>query len=227
MLGHPFGRVPVSRPFDANQKEAEIILSDPANPVGKDIIAGELRDHTALSSLVNYLQPALINGTPVIFVTCTIVSPYVYIITHAYIMQHTHTHTHVTALGYSTKVYFNACCKPSPLFDPNRVLSSLPFCLEAGFLADNTQKVLQLFLDLSKDPVASLEVLPEGDGPALIVKTSDDQVVTRKCPAPQKLSDYWSNLYKYASLLECCENFLSASIPSAPCLLCHPFGKLH
>ena len=42
VLGHPFGRVPVLRPFDANQKEAEIILSDPANPVGKDLIAGEL-----------------------------------------------------------------------------------------------------------------------------------------------------------------------------------------
>ena len=48
VFGHPFGRVPVSRPFDANQKEAEIILSDPANPVGKDLIAGELRGHTAL-----------------------------------------------------------------------------------------------------------------------------------------------------------------------------------
>ena len=43
VLGHPFGRVPLSRPFDANQTEAEIILSDPANPVGKDLIAGELK----------------------------------------------------------------------------------------------------------------------------------------------------------------------------------------
>lgn len=44
VLGHPFGRVPASRPYDANLKEAEVILSDPANPVGKDLIAGELCD---------------------------------------------------------------------------------------------------------------------------------------------------------------------------------------
>ena len=176
--------------------------------------------HNSLSKINGYTSYFLI-----IFITVCIH------ITHTHTTPHTHTHhtthTSVTALGYSTKVYFNACCKPSPLFDPSKVLSSLPFCLEASFLADNTQKVLQLFLDLSKDPMASLEVLPEGDGPALIVKTSDGQVVTRNFPAPLKLSDYWSNLYKYASLLECCENFLSASIPSAPCLLCHPFGKQH
>ena len=42
ILGHPFGRVPPSKPFDVNVKEAEIILSDPLNPVGKDLIAGKL-----------------------------------------------------------------------------------------------------------------------------------------------------------------------------------------
>ena len=136
----------------------------------------------------------------------------------------THSLTH-TALGYSTKVYFNACCKPSPLFDPNKVHSTLPFCIEPGYLGDTMQKVLQLFLDLSNDPPSSLERLPNGDGPVLSVKMSDGQQVMKKIPPPRKLSDYWSQLYKYASLLECCENFLSASIPSAPCLLCHPFGK--
>ena len=85
--------------------------------------------------------------------------------------------------------------------------------------------MLQLFLDLSNDPLATLERLPEGEGPLLTVTTSSGQVVTKKCPSPAKLSEYWSNLYKCASLLECCENFLSACSPSAPCLLCHPFGK--
>ena len=143
--------------------------------------------------------------------------------------MYTHTHTHtlspVSALGYSTKVYFNACCKPSPLFDNDKLISSLPLCFEAGYLTDSTHKVLQLFLDLSKDPLATLERLPEGEGPLLTVTTSSGQVVTKKCPSPAKLSEYWSNLYRCASLLECCENFLSACIPSAPCLLCHPFGK--
>ena len=41
VLGHPFGRVPPSKPFDANLKEAEVILADPVNPVGKDLIAGK------------------------------------------------------------------------------------------------------------------------------------------------------------------------------------------
>ena len=131
-----------------------------------------------------------------------------------------------TALGYSTKVYFNACCKPSPLFDSTKVLSALPLSIEPGYLADTMHKVLQLLLDLCKDPLSALERLPEGDGPLLTVKTSGGEFVSKKFPVPKKLSDYWTNIYKYASLLECCENFLSASTPSAPCLICHPFGKL-
>lgn len=41
VLGHPFGRVPTPKPFDSNLKEAEVILSDPASPIGKDLIAGK------------------------------------------------------------------------------------------------------------------------------------------------------------------------------------------
>ena len=42
VLGHPFGKVPPPRPFDGcTATEAEIILSDPANPVGKNLLAGE------------------------------------------------------------------------------------------------------------------------------------------------------------------------------------------
>ena len=150
-------------------------------------------------------------------------SPSQYLIKYTY--QHTYSHTPFPALGYSTKVYFNACCKPSPLFDPNKVISSLPFSFEAGYLTEMTQKVLQLFVDLCKDPLSTLQRLPEGDGPVITAKSSTGELLTRKCPAPKKLSDYWVSLYKYAELFECCENFLSASIPSAPCLLCHPFGK--
>ena len=146
-------------------------------------------------------------------------------ITHIHTHTHTHTHFPFSALGYSTKIYFNACCKPSPLFDVNKVASSLPFSFEAGYFAETTQKVLQLFVDLSKDPLTALQRFPEGDGPVITAKSLTGEVFTRKCQVPKKLSDYWINMYKYAELFECCENFLSASIPSVPCLLCHPFGK--
>ena len=42
VLGHPFGKVPPSQPFDGcTSSEAEVILSDPSNPVGKKLLAGE------------------------------------------------------------------------------------------------------------------------------------------------------------------------------------------
>lgn len=162
VLGHPFGKVPSSQPFDGSQEEAQIILTDPAAPIGKDLLA---------------------------------------------------------ALGYSTKVHFNACCKPGPLFNKKKIMSDLPFSMGPGHLAETMQAVLQLLLNLCSDPVAALERIPEGTGLTLTV----GKVVSKKIASPEKLSDYWQQLYNYASLLECCENFLSATKPSAPCLLCHPF----
>lgn len=86
------------------------------------------------------------------------------------------------------------------------------------------QSVLQLLLDMCTDPAAALERIPEGNG--LTLTAGSNKGVSKKVWSPGKLSDYWCQLYSYASLLECCENFLSATKPSAPCLLCHPFGVL-
>jgi len=134
-------------------------------------------------------------------------------------------HASHSALGYSTKVYFNACCKPSPLFDEQKLLSHLPISIGPGHLAETMRAVLQLLLDLCQDPLAALERLPNGSGPPVVAHTADGGITSHGFPPPTKLSDYWSQLYKYASLLQCCENFLSATLPSVPCLLCHPFGK--
>ena len=134
------------------------------------------------------------------------------------------TLTH-TALGYTTKVYFNACCTPSPLFDKQKVLTHLPISIGPGHLTETMRTVLQLLLDLCQDPIAALERIPGGPGPALIAHNADREIKSQGFLPPTKLSDYWSQLYKYASLLQCCENFLSATIPSVPCLLCHPFGE--
>ena len=136
----------------------------------------------------------------------------------------THMHTH-TVLGYSTKVHFNACCKPSPLFDSQKVLTSLPISIGPGYLVDTMRTVLQFLLDLCQDPVAALERIPTGPSPNLVARTLDGETASHGFPPPAKLSEYWIKVYEYSSLLECCENFLSAVPPSAPCLICHPFGK--
>ena len=130
-----------------------------------------------------------------------------------------------TALGYTTKVYFNACCKPSPLFDQQKIPTHLPLSIGPGHLTETMRTVLQLLLDLCQDPLAALERIPSGPGPALIAHNADREIKSQGFPPPTKLSDYWSQLYKCASQLECCENFLSATTPSVPCLLCHPFGE--
>ena len=39
VLGHPFGKVPCPCPFDGSAEEAKIIISDPVNPVGKEMLA--------------------------------------------------------------------------------------------------------------------------------------------------------------------------------------------
>ena len=41
MLGHPFGKAPSPKPFEANLEESQVILTDPLNPLGKEVIAGE------------------------------------------------------------------------------------------------------------------------------------------------------------------------------------------
>ncbi|KAL5457546.1 hypothetical protein EMCRGX_G034816 [Ephydatia muelleri] len=165
VLGHPFGKAPSPVPFDANCEEAKVVLSDPVNPLGKDLLA---------------------------------------------------------ALGYSTKVYFNACCKPSPLFDLTKVCTTLPFSYGPGHIVETMQAVLQIMVNLCHDPITALQKLPKGNGPAIVAHTSTGEV-SQGFPPPTKLSEYWLHLYHYATLLNCCENFLSATIPSAPCLLCHPF----
>ena len=81
-------------------------------------------------------------------------------------------------------------------------------------------------VNLCHDPITALQKLPKGNGPAIVAHTSTGEV-SQGFPPPTKLSEYWLHLYHYATLLNCCENFLSATIPSAPCLLCHPFGRLH
>ena len=130
------------------------------------------------------------------------------------------------ALGYSTKVHFNACCKPSPLFDPHKVLTKLPFSIGPGHLADTLQVVLQTLLDLCLDPVAALELIPAaGVGPLIVAHTSDGDVASKHIIVPSKLSEYWLQLYEYSNKLQCCENFFSATQPSVPCLICHPFGE--
>lgn len=165
VLGHPFGKAPSPVPFDANCEEAKVILTDPVNPLGKDLLA---------------------------------------------------------ALGYSTKVYFNACCKPSPLFDFTKVCTMLPFSYGPGHIVETMQGVLQILVNLCHDPVAALQKLPKGNGPVIMAHSSTGEV-SQGFPPPTKLSEYWLHLYQYATHLNCCENFLSATIPSAPCLLCHPF----
>ena len=46
VLGHPFGKVPPPRPFEGcTSEEAEVILNDPCNPVGKKLLAGQFLVH--------------------------------------------------------------------------------------------------------------------------------------------------------------------------------------
>ena len=111
------------------------------------------------------------------------------------------------------------------MFDKAKLLSSLPFSLGPGYLSETMQAVLQLLLDMCSDPVAAMQRIPEGNGLVLSARTAEGEYKCKRFSSPLKLSDYWTQLYTYASLLECCENFLSANKPSAPCLLCHPFGK--
>ena len=106
----------------------------------------------------------------------------------------------------------------------SKIPSGLPYSLGPGYLAETLQSVVQLLLDLCSNPGAALERIPEGNGLLLSANTLAGVSIAKKMCTPRKLSEYWSQLFGYASLLECCENFLSANKPSAPCLLCHPFG---
>ena len=117
------------------------------------------------------------------------------------------------------------CCRPSPLFDPDKVISDLPFSLGPGNIAETTQSVLQLLVNLCKDPVAALAHVPSGNGPSIVAKSSETAMSSIQLGVPKKLSSYWSMLFQCVSDLRCCENFLSATPPSAPCLLCHPYRE--
>ena len=45
VLGHPFGKVPSPKPFEADPVESQVILSDPCTPIGKDLLAGKAKHH--------------------------------------------------------------------------------------------------------------------------------------------------------------------------------------
>ena len=42
VLGHPFGKAPSPKPFEVDAEESKVILTDPVNPLGKEVIAGSL-----------------------------------------------------------------------------------------------------------------------------------------------------------------------------------------
>ena len=187
MLGHPFGRVPSPRPFQRNEEESKVILSDTADPIGKEVLAGNTHN-----------------------------IPYSPIILYPH-----------TVLGYTTKVYFNACCNPSPLFDDTMVLRCLPLSIGPGYIGDTIQELVQLLLKLCKDPLDAIKLLPDEASGVQVhaVSPITGGVATRHFIPPTKLSSYWTDVYYYGNLFKCCENFLSATPPSSPCLLCHSFGE--
>lgn len=117
------------------------------------------------------------------------------------------------------------CCKPSPLFEPDKIISNLPFSIGPGTISETAQSVLQLLVNLCKDPVAALALVPNGSGPCITATSSEGVVSSIQFSELKKLSSYWSTLLQFASDLGCCENFLSAMEPSAPCLLCHPYRE--
>ena len=132
-------------------------------------------------------------------------------------------HPFIIALGYSTKVYFNACCKPSALFDKER-LGGVPYSIGPAHIGQTMREVLQLLVDLCVDPGHALSLVQKGPGPVLQAQSNTGDVMVTTFAPPTKLSEYWTQLYTYAKMFQCCENFLSATPPSCPCLICHPFG---
>ena len=60
----------------------------------------------------------------------------------------------------------------------------------------------------------------------MVARSGDTILASHSIPAPNKLSEFSTQLYSYVAVLQCCENFVSAHPPSAPCLLCHPFGMM-
>ena len=90
----------------------------------------------------------------------------------------------------------------------------------------STANLIPVTLVLCLDPVAALELIPAaGVGPLIVAHTSDGDVASKHIIVPSKLSEYWLQLYEYSNKLQCCENFFSATQPSVPCLICHPFGE--
>ena len=86
------------------------------------------------------------------------------------------------------------------------------------------RQILQLLINMCTDPRLGLGLIQKGPGPMLEARTEAGDVIVTTFTPPSKLSDYWNQLYAYAKLFQCCENFLSPGPPSCPCLLCHPFG---
>lgn len=129
-------------------------------------------------------------------------------------------------LGYSTQVFFNACCKPPELLDRQKVACNLPFTLQPSTLAESTRQFFLVLISVSNDPKAIFDAIPEGSGPVISVQTLSGQTVQKSILAPVTLSQYWSLLMDFTvEKLTCCENFISASPPSTPCLVCHPFVR--
>ena len=135
-------------------------------------------------------------------------------------------HPHPLELGYSTQLYLNACCRPPSCLSPEKIATSMPFCLPPATLSEATQQFFQTMLDLSREPLEVLSRVPEGQGLAVTAHGPNGERAHRLTVSPRTLSQYWSSVMDFAtSVLQCCENFISAAPPSVPCLICHPFVR--
>ena len=94
VLGHPFGRVPTPKPFDGNLKEAEVILSDPANPIGKDLIAGKYKVYMYIYNYGSELCTGWITSYSKIHDSCMTAFPYQPAPNSSSMCTHTLSHTH-------------------------------------------------------------------------------------------------------------------------------------
>ena len=92
VLGHPFGKVPSPKPFDADVEESQVILTDPCNPVGKNLLAGTLHTCTVHVAIYMYTDNVHVHVHTLYTIYCYVCM----ICVHLYVyIKHVYTYMYI------------------------------------------------------------------------------------------------------------------------------------
>lgn len=117
-------------------------------------------------------------------------------------------------------VYLNAGCRCGALLDTAKV-GQLPVQFGPSSLHRVLREAVQALVDCARgEEKAVFDRLTGGKGKVIITANQNGRTHTKRLPAVERVSSFWSFVEGVLESLGCCENFFSSQPLDAPCPKC-------